>query len=136
MGRNFGKSERASARKALTSAVNGELGGRPVIVWPADEVAKLGPPPTDSPLKMQRWWGKAIALDCFLRLCGKGSDALSTMIRGHASAASRVLPGDMIFEAQLRLRADVAELAESSDSEEEAISVVNTRPINRDPSRS
>jgi hypothetical protein len=81
-------------------------GGRPRSAIPPELVEQLGPPPLGQPLKLARWYQDAIASLTWLVAQGRPFAKLLETWRASASAAGRVLPHDILFEAARILRDD------------------------------
>jgi hypothetical protein len=88
--------------------------GRPKASLPPETLALIGPPPTDSPLKMARWWQAAGAHLSWLLLQGEVSTKLIDRFRAQAATYIKALPADIIHEADRLLR------GEESDREADA----------------
>ena len=80
--------------------------GRPRSKLPQEVLRKVGEPPIDDPLKLARWWQKAIAVMTLGVLEGEPWKELLETVRASASAAGRVLPHDIMFEAARIVQAD------------------------------
>lgn len=99
-------------QRARTSAANGRKGGAKKVAMDRALVDQLGPPPIDKPLQLARWWQSLLALDTYERIQGSGTDTMSTTIRSAASVAAKLVPQDVMYEAQRLLHQHDAELGD------------------------
>lgn len=101
---------------------------------------RLGPAPIGEPLKLARWFTNAIALLTELVLQGKPFKTQLEMVRASSGAAGRVLPHDVIFEAQRRLDADARDMKDAGAggrvvARKDADVSQRTGPVRRDSAR-
>lgn len=114
--------------------------GRPRSALPQEILDRLGPAPIGQPLKLARWFTNAIALLTEGVIAGKPWGTMLETVRASAGAAGRVLPHDVIFEAQRRLDADARELKDASAggrvvARKDADVAQRTGPVRRDSAR-
>lgn len=85
--------------------------GRKPTALSDDLLAQIGPAP-DKPLDQSRWYTRAtiVLTDAYLRGGGPRVLKMLNQVRISAGAASKVLPHDIVFEAQRRLARDEAEI--------------------------
>jgi hypothetical protein len=101
------RSRAASKKNGAAGAKHGKKGGRPRGRLVETLYERLGEPPIDHPLKLARWWTKALALIASQQMQGvRGLDKLAREIRAGAAVAGKVLPHDIMFEAARRLNED------------------------------
>lgn len=82
---------------------------------PRELMDRLGPPPLGQPLKLARWFTDAIAMLTQLVMEGQPYASMLETVRASAGAAGRVLPHDIIYEANKRLRDDEKDLAQTTN---------------------
>ena len=88
--------------------------GRKRSALPAELAEKLGDAPLGQPLKLARWFTDAIAILTQLVLEGKPYAELLATVRASAGAAGRIIPTDIIFEANRLLNADAKDVAKNA----------------------
>ncbi len=88
--------------------------GRKRSALPPELAEQLGAAPLGQPLKLARWFTDAIALLTQLVMEGKPYGEMLATVRASAGAAGRVLPTDIIYEANRRLNADAKDLAKNT----------------------
>lgn len=123
------KSTRASGRARVAEAVEAMFGhggarrgaGRKRAKLPDDVIDKIGPPPTDSPLKMARWWQSAGAHLSYLLLQGAVPTKLVDRFRAQAATYIKALPADILHEADKLLRGEDEAREEDAGAELEDI---------------
>lgn len=82
-------------RRSITSAENGEEGGRPRNKLPEESVRRLGPPPTE-PLQLVRWHAAVLAEVSWLSMQGEIGSDLASSLRASAGTAARLLGPDVL----------------------------------------
>lgn len=92
--------------------------GRKRSALPPELADKLGPAPLGKPLALARWFTDAIALLTQLVMEGQPYGEMLATVRASAGAAGRVLPTDIIYEANRRLNADAKDLTKNSGGPE------------------
>jgi hypothetical protein len=95
--------------------------GRPKASLPPETLALIGVPPTDSPLKMARWWQAAGAHLSWLLLQGLVSTKLIDRFRAQAATYIKALPADIIHEADRLLRGEESDREADAGAELEAV---------------
>lgn len=93
-------------------------GGRKTSALPPELADKLGPAPLGQPLKLARWFTDAIAVLTQLVMEGKPYGEMLATVRASAGAAGRVLPTDIIYEANRRLNADAKDVQKNAGGPE------------------
>jgi hypothetical protein len=88
--------------------------GRKRSALPPELSEALGPAPLGQPLKLARWFTDAIAILTQLVLEGQPFGELLATVRASAGAAGRVIPTDIIFEANRLLNADAKEVGKNT----------------------
>ena len=88
--------------------------GRKRSALPPELKEALGDAPLGQPLKLARWFTDAIAILTQLVLEGKPYGELLATVRASAGAAGRVIPTDIIFEANRILNADAKDVAKNA----------------------
>lgn len=108
-------------------------------VLPPDVVARLGNPPTDSPLQLARWYSSALSELLWLHLTTGKYVRMLREVKSAAGAIGRVMPMDVVLEAVRKVKDaedELAEdeLAEDEDPDEEARKVdrSSSRAVRRD----
>lgn len=104
----------------------------------SDIRAQLGPVPVGKPLKLVRWYADLIALLTDAQLAGRPVKKHLEMVRASSGASARLLPPDIIYEAQKRLDRDERELKESAGggavtTRKEDDVAQRARAVRRDP---
>ena len=94
--------------------------GRKRSALPAELADKLGPAPLGKPLALARWFTDAIALLTQLVMEGQPYGEMLATVRSSAGSAGRVLPTDIIYEANRRLNADAKDLQKNTGGPEPA----------------
>jgi hypothetical protein len=123
MGRPKGSKNKVKSVKHTRAArANGQKGGRPPAALAPELLRKLGPAPINDPIGQARWFSNALTLLTQLRLEGHPNiDSLADQVRKSATAAGKVIPHDIQFEAARVLRSDEDELAADGGPDEEEI---------------
>jgi hypothetical protein len=91
-----------------------EGAGRKKSKLPPELQAALGPAPLGQPLKLARWFTDAIAILTQLVMEGEPYSEMLATVRASAGAAGRVIPTDIIFEANRLLSADAKDVAKNA----------------------
>ena len=102
-----------SAAQAQASRINGRAGGvkggRPRAVKYLEDFEQVGEPP-EAPLALARWIQRLLAVDLYRQITGRANIEHSRSLRATASAASKMMPLDVLFEAQRLVVGDAQEL--------------------------
>jgi len=93
------------------------LKGKKVKI-PPEVLARIGPPPIDFPLKMARWWLKLVAEAAWLYAQGLMPAEHLDKLRAVSASAAKILPEDLRFEAERRLKEDEDSRTVESDGPE------------------
>lgn len=99
--------------RADAARENGKRGGRPKAEAFLVDFDELGPPPKH-PLELARWMQRVLAIDMHRMVTGRAREKLSREIRATASAASKLIPPDIIVEAQRLIQQDAGALEAGS----------------------
>lgn len=78
--------------------------GRKRSALPQEVVDRVGPPPTDSPLKMARWWSRLLAEVGWLLIQGKAPATLVRDVRALVATGAKIVPDDVKAEVDRLLR--------------------------------
>ena len=92
-------SQRSSERRGAAAPARSK-GGRPRSTLSPEQIALLGEPPVDDPLKMMRWWHASLAKIAWLRLQGRMPTELAQEFRATAKVAAQTAPLDVIQYAE------------------------------------
>ena len=107
--------------------------GRKRDVLPPEILQRIGPPPTDKPLKLARWWSTVLSeLEILYLTTGRFAEMLRET-RGVASSMGRVMPLDLLLAAARKLKDDEDDLDEDADADEEVREVdgASSRAVRR-----
>lgn len=92
-----------------------EGAGRKRSILPPELLEAIGTAPLGKPLQLARWYTNLIAaLTEGIVFHGKPWTKLLETVRASAGAAGRVLPHDIVYEAQRILNADAKDLAKNT----------------------
>ncbi len=100
--------------KGVNRRRNAKMRGRKASKLPPQLRERLGDAPLGQPLKLARWFTDAIALLTQLVMEGEPFGEMLATVRASAGAAGRVLPTDIIYEANRRLNNDAKDLAKNA----------------------
>lgn len=105
-----------AGRAASTTGHGGKRpgAGRKRSALDDDLLARLGEPPIGKPLKLARWYQDAISILTHELLKGRNVKKLLEAVRQSSAAAARVLPHDIMYQAQKILESDERELKDAS----------------------
>ena len=102
--------------------------GRKRAVLPPAIQDMIGPPPTEKPLELQRWYSKNLAVLLWLfETTGKHVQMLRE-VKSAASIVGRLMPLDVMAAAYRKIKSDEDELNEDEDPDEEVREVDGSRP--------
>ncbi len=99
------RSKRGGARKGA---------GRPASKLPPELRDLLGSAPLGKPLALARWFTDAIAILTQLVMEGEPFGEMLATVRASAGAAGRVIPTDIIYEANRLLANDAKDVAKNA----------------------
>lgn len=112
-----------------------EGSGRKRSALPPELREALGPAPLGQPLKLARWFTDAIAILTQLVLEGQPFGELLATVRASAGAAGRVIPTDIIFEANRLLNADAKDVAKNAGGAQAVTRKTDEQSSGTGPSR-
>lgn len=78
--------------------------GRKRAALPPEVVERVGSPPTDSPLKMARWWSRLLAEVGWLLIQGKAPATLVRDVRALVATGAKIVPDDVKAEVDRLLK--------------------------------
>lgn len=130
--RTTGKGGKPAAIKRSHGGAR-EGAGRKRIVLPPEIAARIGPPPTDKPLKLARWYSSILSELMWL-YANRGTHVeMLREAKGVAGAMGRVMPLDIQLQAAKTVKADEDDLQEDEDPDEEVRSPrVGHQAVRRD----
>lgn len=104
-----GPNSNAAPKKGRGGARAGA--GRKTAALPPDLEKKIGEPPLD-PLGQSRWYARTIVVLTWAVMTGAGGRVrkMLEMVRQSSAASAKILPHDIIFEANRRLDRDDADM--------------------------
>jgi hypothetical protein len=79
--------------------------GRKRAVLPAESIARLKPPPVESPLLMARWWSTLLGELAWLVALGQVGPEIVQLLKSLAGTAGRLVPEDLRGEVAKQLAA-------------------------------
>ena len=113
-----------------------EGAGRPRSSLPPEILSQIGAIPIGQPLAQARWWQNAIGVLTLGVLEGQPWKDLLETVRASASAAGRVLPHDIVFEAARIIDESEREMKSTggvTPAKRSDVSVGRTGASRRDP---
>lgn len=93
--------------------------GRPRSILSPELREKIGPPPTDKPLELQRWYSRNLAVMLWLYQTTGSHVQMLREVKSAAGIAGRMMPIDVVVAAYNKLKSDEQELQGDEDPEEE-----------------
>lgn len=93
--------------------------GRKRDTLPVEVLKRIGPPPTDKPLQLARWYSALLSELVYLFVKTGSHVEMLREVKGAAGAMGRVMPMDVLLAALKKLKADEDDLQEDEDPDEE-----------------
>lgn len=119
------------ARRITTNTGHGGArkgAGRKRNVLPAEIRDRIGPPPTDKPLHLQRWYVKNLSELLWLFETTASHVEMLREVKSAASVIGRLMPMDVMFAAYRKIKGEEADLDEDEDPDEEVREPDASRP--------